>query len=364
MYTTLKSDDIVLQKPTAHADQPIQGAGEKDAPRSNALANQALPSNGQGQLVMQCKGLSNQAEPQPAQGPLIQRKAHGNGLPDKLKNGIEQLSGYPMDDVTVHYNSHKPAQQQAHAYTQGKAIHVAPGQEQHLPHEAWHAVQQKQGRVKPTLQMKGKAGVNDDAGLEREADVMGAKALQTASSPGHRPVAEGGALQTPRHTAASNQGTIQKIDLLWPFRRRPRQQPQPLSMFQAVIDNPRAVKYFRWYLDERQNAKENLDFVMALRQLYPDIGPVSYKVYKYLNFVSANKIYTRFIREGALDEVNISAVQRNEINNALNSNNAIRIRTAYESAYDEVLDLLENIFNLNFVNDDIGFYEAAEEAVL
>jgi hypothetical protein len=27
-----------------------------------------------------------------------------------------------------------------------------PGQEQHLPHEAWHVVQQKQGRVKPTGQ--------------------------------------------------------------------------------------------------------------------------------------------------------------------------------------------------------------------
>jgi hypothetical protein len=39
-------------------------------------------------------------------------------------------------------------------------------------------VQQKQGRVKPTLQMKGKVNVNDDKGLEKEADVMGAKALQ------------------------------------------------------------------------------------------------------------------------------------------------------------------------------------------
>jgi hypothetical protein len=37
-------------------------------------------------------------------------------------------------------------------------------------------VQQKQGRVKPTLQMKYKTPVNDDIGLEKEADVMGAKA--------------------------------------------------------------------------------------------------------------------------------------------------------------------------------------------
>ena len=34
-------------------------------------------------------------------------------------------------------------------------------------------VQQKQGRVKPTQQMNGKISINDDAGLEKEADVMG-----------------------------------------------------------------------------------------------------------------------------------------------------------------------------------------------
>jgi hypothetical protein len=45
-----------------------------------------------------------------------------------------------------------------------------------LPHEARHVVQQKQGRMQPTMQMMGKVNVNDDAGLEKEADVMGAKA--------------------------------------------------------------------------------------------------------------------------------------------------------------------------------------------
>ena len=106
----------------------------------------------------------------------IQRKKNKTGLPDSLKTGIENLSGYAMDDVKVHYNSSKPAQLQAHAYAQGTDIHLAPGQEKHLPHEAWHVVQQKQGRVKPTIQLKGQVNVNDDAGLEKEADVMGAKA--------------------------------------------------------------------------------------------------------------------------------------------------------------------------------------------
>lgn len=107
----------------------------------------------------------------------IQQKRNNTGLPDTLKSGVENLSGLSMDDVRVHYNSDKPTQMQAHAYAQGTDIHVAPGQEKHLPHEAWHVVQQKQGRVRPTMQLQG-ANVNDDKGLENEADVMGGKALQ------------------------------------------------------------------------------------------------------------------------------------------------------------------------------------------
>jgi len=104
------------------------------------------------------------------------------GLPDQLKAGIELLSGMSLDHVRVHYNSAQPAQLNALAYTQATDIHVAQGQEQHLPHEAWHVVQQAQGRVKPTMQMKDGVPVNDDAGLEHEADVRGEKAVQM-----HRP---------------------------------------------------------------------------------------------------------------------------------------------------------------------------------
>ncbi len=105
-------------------------------------------------------------------------RANNTGLPDQLKSGIESLSGLSMDHVRVHYNSSQPAQLNALAYAQGSDIHLAPGQEQHLPHEAWHVVQQAQGRVRPTMQMKEGVPVNDDAGLEQEADVMGALALR------------------------------------------------------------------------------------------------------------------------------------------------------------------------------------------
>ena len=83
---------------------------------------------------------------------LVQKK-NRTGLPDNLKAGIENLSGYSMDNVCVHYGSSKPAAVQAYAYTQGTDIYVAPGQERHLPHEAWHVAQQMAGRVSPTTEI-------------------------------------------------------------------------------------------------------------------------------------------------------------------------------------------------------------------
>ena len=72
-------------------------------------------------------------------------------------------------DVRVHYNSSKPGEVGALAYTQGSQIYVGPGQEQHLPHELGHVVQQKEGRVRATTIVNGYQ-VNDDPVLEREAD--------------------------------------------------------------------------------------------------------------------------------------------------------------------------------------------------
>jgi len=109
-----------------------------------------------------------------------QESANATDLPDGLKSGIEALSGVSLDGVRVHYNSSRPAQVNALAYAQGAEIYIAPGQEQHLPHEAWHVVQQAQGRVAPTGQMNSGVPLNDDAALEHEADAMGAKALATA----------------------------------------------------------------------------------------------------------------------------------------------------------------------------------------
>ncbi len=105
----------------------------------------------------------------------------GDGLPVNLKNGLEFLSGVSLSDVKLHKNSEKPQRVGALAYTQGNDIHIAPGQEKYLPHEGWHAVQQKQGRVEATVQMKSGPLLNDDTGLEKEADAMGSRAEKEAS---------------------------------------------------------------------------------------------------------------------------------------------------------------------------------------
>jgi N-acetylglutamate synthase-like GNAT family acetyltransferase len=122
-----------------------------------------------------------------SQSKPLQLKSNDTGMPDQLKSGVENLSGMSMDHVKVHYNSSQPAQLNALAYAQGSDIHIGPGQEKHLPHEAWHVVQQAQGRVQPTTQMKAAVPVNDDPGLEHEADVMGDKAMQMKLGPAYKP---------------------------------------------------------------------------------------------------------------------------------------------------------------------------------
>jgi hypothetical protein len=125
------------------------------------------------------------------------------GLPAPLKASVERLSGMSLDGVRVHYNSSRPAQLQALAYTQGADIHVGPGQERHLAHEAWHVVQQAQGRTGPAQRSIDGMPVNDDARLEREADQMGARAtaeMAQASGAGHGGQRQAGTRQADQQT--------------------------------------------------------------------------------------------------------------------------------------------------------------------
>ncbi len=109
----------------------------------------------------------------------LQAKSRPNhtGMPDRLKEGIESLSGMDMSDVRVHTNSGKPAQLNALAYAQGSDIHLSPGQERHLPHEAWHVVQQRQGRVRP-IQFINRLLISGRDNSENKVNVAGAKLFQ------------------------------------------------------------------------------------------------------------------------------------------------------------------------------------------
>lgn len=130
-----------------------------------------------------------------------QGSSSGNtALPTHLKSALESLSGTDLSGVRVHYNSPKPAQLNALAYTQGQDIYVGNGQEKYLPHEGWHAAQQAQGRVSPTTQIKG-MGANNDEDMEREADVMGAKSLQMAQTERANKMPQPQSIQTNRDVA-------------------------------------------------------------------------------------------------------------------------------------------------------------------
>lgn len=168
----------VYQEKTARTIQARKNNGGTLQFLDNRPINQAVQlAENEGLQGHFAQALQREEDEETLQGRFespVQKK-NETGMPDHLKAGIENLSGFSMDDVRVHYNSDKPATVQALAYTQGTDIHVAPGQERHLPHEAWHVAQQMAGRVEPTTEVGGMP-VNDNPALEHEADVMGAKA--------------------------------------------------------------------------------------------------------------------------------------------------------------------------------------------
>jgi hypothetical protein len=194
----------------------------------------------------------------------VQKKENNTGLPDNLKGGIENLSGISLDDVKVHRNSDKPSQLQAHAYAQGTDIHLGPGQEKHLPHEAWHVVQQKQGRVQPTKQLKGATNINDDSGLEKEADVMGARANT------HLPKQFGDDPETKESNLIGSEAPVQAMMSVEAFQALTTLGESRKSI--AVIDD--AIREYHQFLllpvdidNQVANRQEKLRLINVIRQV-------------------------------------------------------------------------------------------------
>jgi hypothetical protein len=152
-----------------------------------AIEDEEIPVQGKFPIA-QREAIEDEEVMQPKAATAQRARASGgvaenrSGMPDGLKSSMESMSGFDLSDVRVHANSDRPASLNALAYAQGSDIHLAPGQDHHLAHEAWHVVQQRQGRVPPTMQLQG-VNINDDTSLESEADRMGAKASQLKRDP-------------------------------------------------------------------------------------------------------------------------------------------------------------------------------------
>lgn len=168
------------------------------------------------------------------------------GVPDVMKRQYEAMSGLSMDDVRVHYNSARPAQVDALAYTQGSHVYVAPGQERHLGHELGHVIQQKQGRVRPTGSIEGFA-VNLDEGLEREADALDRQARTYEMHGGESPAALLSGDEEAEEFGSMAVGTSVSggVAQLRPVVDSVRQRPFYVDSEFNEIDKPRfLLKYF------------------------------------------------------------------------------------------------------------------------
>ena len=183
-------------------DFPVQSNVEPEAAGANAISFPGRTMQLQRGPVMESGGGSTSR---------VSFPARSNQLPPALRTSMESLGGVDLSDVVVQRNSPKPAKLRAAAYAQGNQIHLSPGADKHLPHEAWHVVQQKQNRVPTTTSFKGQA-INDSPRLEREADRMGQRAMQMRGKPIQKQRAVAASTAGPEPIQRQTQGVIQRYD--------------------------------------------------------------------------------------------------------------------------------------------------------
>jgi hypothetical protein len=167
-----------------HETTGPQAVRSEKSSQATATASYSTPAIGNRALreLLDSKVRIRVAGPQMASARM---SGTGSALPGQLQSALESFAGIDLSDVRVHRNSSRPAKLEALAYTSGSNIHLGPGQDNHLPHEAWHVVQQKQGRVKQTSLARGVA-INDDVQLEHEADRMGDEVARLGTAGGER----------------------------------------------------------------------------------------------------------------------------------------------------------------------------------
>jgi hypothetical protein len=124
-------------------------------------------------------------------------------LPPTVQAQMENSLGTDFSGVKIVPDSTTAVHIRANAFTQGETVHFAPGKyapgtdsgRELIGHELAHVVQQRQGRVSPSLQGQGLA-INTDRSLEAEADRMGEAAARGETIPAPA-LAGTGAASTP-----------------------------------------------------------------------------------------------------------------------------------------------------------------------
>ncbi|MCA8977971.1 MAG: DUF4157 domain-containing protein, partial [Planctomycetes bacterium] len=117
-------------------------------------------------------------------GSAARRGPDRTGMPTAVRAKMERAFGSDFSDVRIHAESTRAVDLGAMAFTQGREIHIAPGQwapatsagQNLLGHELAHVLQQRAGRVGHAPHPPG-IPVHDDQGLEREADELARRAF-------------------------------------------------------------------------------------------------------------------------------------------------------------------------------------------
>ena len=149
--------------------------GPTSAPRSILERVSVFPPSVESKVPIQA---DSRSKPTQTDGPKLSQHVTGSNEPrfgenlsNTLRRNLENASGMSLSHVKVFRNSPEPARIGARAYTQQDQIRLGPGQDGSLPHEAWHVVQQAQGRVSSGLETG--PTVVRDPDMESEADSVG-----------------------------------------------------------------------------------------------------------------------------------------------------------------------------------------------
>jgi len=171
----------------ASATGPVQAkAAAAPAPGLTAMQRKAVVNASEAIWLKAAQGEAAQDGSLPAEA--VSASGQGASMPAPVQAKMERAFGVDLSAVRIHEGT-QAASIGAAAYTRGTDIHFAPGQynpnsergQELLGHELTHVVQQSQGRVAGGVQGKGAVTINADAGLEHEADVLGARAARGES---------------------------------------------------------------------------------------------------------------------------------------------------------------------------------------